>query len=806
MNAGRRAERLLVDGPTEIDLSDDPELLALTSNIDGGTVTDLEDGGSEIDFSAVARAPQDDPVANHDANLAKFMDDRTLNSVSDHLVEQIEDDKESRADWEGQLAEGMKLLGIRIEDRQFPFKGASGATDPLLLEAIVRWTANANAELMPAAGPVKAQIVGASDTRREDKARRGKDWMNLYLTTLAPEYYPEFKQMLWWLGFAGSTFKKVYQDPLLRRPISPFIRADNFLVNYNATNLHNCARMTELSTFSRRQVVGLQMSGYWRDIDLSDTSPTGQQTIMESAIDQATGVSDQNTSALFNGDEDFKFYESNVDLDLKGFEHSIEGSMTPSGFPLPYRVTIERESKKIVAIYRNWKKSDPTFLRMLQYVHYKLLDGPGFYGLGYAHLLGNQAKAATSLTRQIIDGNTLNMFPGGFKQKGLRIEENSQMIGPCMWVEIDTAGQPINQAFSAMPYKEVSPVSLATLQSIQQGAKNLASNAEIAVGEGRQDAPVGTTIALMEAANKIQTQMVKSGHLALREEFKIFKSLFGRYLPETPYPFPVRGGMSVIMRTDFSDEIDFIPVSDPNITSSSQRLVMAQADLTMAQGAPPGMLNIQQAYRQVFEAMGKTDEQINLLMPPPQQAMPLDPLTENMNAIMKQPLRAGLEQDHEAHIQVHSILAEDPAMQAHIGEHVAMKMRVDVQRVLGIQLPPMGQQLPPEIENQIAVMVAQAMKVLEAERGGPEPTAAQIAMRDLAIKESKVQVEKYLGEKKVEEGAFKTQMTFEAKAADRKSREEIELVRAAANIADNQNPDVSYVRDVVKEGREQSGV
>lgn len=798
MNPGRRAALLDDSGPTEIDLSGDPEVMSMLQEINGASIEDTEDGGSIVDFSSAP--PDSDPIRDFDANLANHMSERDLNSVAEKLVEAVKEDIESRQDWESQLAEGMKLLGLKIEDRQFPFKGASGAVDPLLMEAILRGQANANAELIPPGGPVKSQVVGASSTQRNDKATRVKDWMNLYLTDLAPEYYPEFSHMLFWWYFAGSAFKKVYQHPLLRRPVSPFLRADQLVVSYDTRSMFDCPRLTHISEMSRRQVRSLQLTGYWRDFDLIDSSPDDQQTTLESAIDQASGVYNPNGNSLYNGDETFKFYECHVDLDLRGFEHRIEGASVPSGLPLNYRISLDPDTMKVAAIYRNWREGDPAFLKKQQFIHYKLLQGPGFYGLGMCHILGNSTKAATSLTRQIIDNNTLNMFPGGLKQKGLRIEENSLMIGPCQFVEIDTAGQPINQAFMPMPYKEVSPVSLSTLQHIQENGRRLSGATEIAVGDGRQDAPVGTTIALMEAANKIESQMIKSGHQSMRQELKLFKELFRESLPNAPYPFPVRGGMSTIMRTDFSDEVDIIPVSDPNITSSSQRLVMAQGKLTMGLQAPPGTHDISMLYRQVYEAMGMPDDQINQIMPPPQQAKPEDPLSENQKALMGGQLKAGLEQDHEAHIEVHKALGEMPQMQAHIAEHLALKMRVDVQRVLGMPLPPPGQQLPPEIENQIAILTAQAMRVLEMERGGPEPTAAQIAMQDLQIKAQKVRQDMEIAKQKVALGAFQSQLKNQEKDEDRKMKWDIEVLRASANTADNMNPPIEYVRKVIQEG------
>lgn len=796
MKATRRGDiqspMVLSDGSAEVELDDD----SISSMLGQSALTENADGSAEVDFSPVSASAIADPNT-HDANLAEFMSDSALGQLADDIIQKVTDDDESRADWKGQLSEGMRLLGLKMEDRQFPFKGASGAVSPMMLEAIVRTMAEANSELIPPQGPVKTQLFGSTSDERDDKAARVKDFMNLYLTKWAPEYYPDFAQMLFWWGFAGSTFKKVYQDPLKRRPVSPYIRADDFIVSYNTSDLFSCPRMTQRSMMSRRQVRSLQLSGLWLDEPLGDGTVMQDDDIVQMAADSAAGV----VKPSYSGDEEYEIYETHLDIDLKDFEHYIEGSNIPSGLPIPYRVSIDKRNNKIFAIRRAWNEGDMSFERDLNFVHYKLIQGPGFYGLGYCHLLGQQTKTSTALIRQAIDTNTLNMFPGGFKAKGMRFEENSLMIGPCQFIELDTGGVPINQAFSAFPYKEFNPATLGLLQYVDEGARNLASTAEVATGEGRQDAPVGTTVALMEAAKKVQSQMIKSGHQALGQELQLFKKQFGLYLPEEPYPFPVRGGMSHIMRADFSDDVDVIPVSDPNITSSAQRLVLAQATLQMATSAPPGTHDLTAAYRQVYEAMGKTADQIQQIMPPPQQAQPLDPLSENMNALMNMPITAGLAQDHDAHIAVHQALQEIPSMQAHMAQHMAMKMRVQVERILGIQLPPPGAQLPPDVENQIAVLTAQAMKQLQDEAGGQEPTAGQIAMEDLRIKAADVAAKVQEAKDKQMLGKYQTDMKMRMNQENLRSKEGIELLRAAANTADNQTPDIPYIKQVLDLGK-----
>lgn len=781
--------------PIELDLGDEGDDEPVVNN--GVSSQEMDDGGVELNFDPQVGADMD-PSKQHDINLATFLDPMTRNELAARVIQLVKDDKDSRAEWEGTLADGLKLLGTKFEDRTFPFKGASGVTDPMMMEAVVKWVADSYGELLPAGGPVKTKVAGMASEALDAQASRVKEWMNLYLTDLAPEYYPDYLNMLFWLGLAGSTFKKVYPDPISGRPLAPYIRPDHFIVNYDAKDIFSCQRMTHVSVASKAEMRSLQLAGVWLETGVTAPQDTEyQNSILQQEVDSNAGTQRTQTA----DPESYDIYETHMAIDLKGFEHKIsglDGSNNPSGLPLPYRITIDVQNVKILSIYRNWKEGDPTYERVQMFVHYKLMPGAGFYGYGYAHVLGGSTKAATAIRRQIIDASTLNMFPGGLRQRGMRMEDNNLMIGPCQFIEIDTGGMPIQQAIMPMPYKEPSQVSLAMLQETYQAGERLSSTTEIATGDGSQNAPVGTTLALLEAAMKVTSMMVKAAHQSFRQELKLIAALFGKSLPDTPYPFQVRGGQMTIMRADFSDQIDIIPVSDPNITSSSQRIIVAQTKLQMALQAPQ-IHDLKAAYRQMYVAMSVPEEEIGALLPPQQQAVPMDPLSENMAAVQGAPLKAGLMQDHEAHIAVHKQLASLPNMQAHIAEHIALNMRVQVEQKLGIQLPPAGAQLPPQVENQIAMLVAKAMQMI-TEPNGPEPSQTQLALMDLQTKAKKVEQQYQVDMGKLQLGAMKQRMTQQDKDADRESREKIEEIRAAANIADNQTPPPPYVKSIMDLG------
>ena len=754
------------EGPVDVELDDDG-----VEMVDGAEMTETDDGGVEINFDPEMEGPE---TPEHDSNLANYMKDMDLNGLAETLLTGVAEDRESRGEWETTMTEGIKLLGLKLEDRSTPFKGACGVFDPLMAEAVVRWQAVAMSEMLPASGPVKTQIVGVADEKLEAQASRVQEFMNLYLTDIAQEFYEEFDQMLFWLALVGSTFKKTYQDRILGRPVSRFVTPDNFIVSYNTTDLATSQRFCHITPMSKRNFRLAQLSGTYRDIDIGDPElEVPSQTPIQAEVDGIQGV-----EPGAEGVEEYRVYEVYADLNLKGFENE-------DGIPLPYIVSIDENTRKVLSIYRNYAENDPTFQRQEYFTHYKFMPGLGFYGLGYSHLLGNSAKTATSVRRQLIDAGTLNNFPGGLRVKGMRIEDNNLGIGPTEFREIDTGGLPIQNAIMPMPYKEPSEVSLALLKETYEGARNLANTAEIAVGEGRQDAPVGTTVALMEAATRLQSATLKRVHKAFNRELKLIAKLFGKYLPDTPYPFPVRGGMAAIMRQDFSESIDVIPTSDPNVASSAQRLMRAEALLRFAT-QQPDKHNMREAYRQMYAEMGISPEKIDLiLLPDPQEAKPLDPLTENQNAIMGIPLKAALYQDHDAHIASHAPIASDnPALQAHINEHLALKMRVQVEQMIGQPLPPPGQPMPPEIENQIAIAVARAMQQL-APQYKPQPEQPdpyiEIEREKIAQKKEKTVIDAQSREKVAE-------ITAASEMADTAARERTATLRVFADLADNPAP------------------
>lgn len=669
--------------------------------VDGAMVTELEDGGVDIDLSPMMESLSSVPFEVHDANLAEHLDDTRLSEIAGTLMTGVMRDRESRADWETMLAKGIELMGLKIEERSTPFDGACGIYDPLMAEAVVRWQSTAMAELFPAAGPVKTQITGVPNSNLEAQASRVQDWMNLYLTRLAPEYIEEKDQMMMWLPLMGSTFSKPYQDPILKRPVSRFKTPYQVIVPYGAVDLETCSRYACIEPMTQRQMKAFMLAGVYREIELDEPVLDMHGNEIKEAADESQGVAPGIDTA-----EEYEVYEVYADLDLD--EHD-------EGLPLPYIVSIERVTQEVLSIRRNWREGDEEYSRKRGLIHWRFMPGFGFYGIGYAHLLGNSAMAATMGERNLIDAATLKNFPGGVRVKGMRIEDNNFTIAPGEFKEIDTGGQPIQNAFMPLPYGGADPTLAAMIGNVRDGARGLANTTEISVGEGRQDAPVGTTVALMEAANLVKSGTIKRAFRSLSKELKVIADLFGEYLGDEPYPFPVKGGQQSIMKADFVTNVDVIPVADPNVVSSTQRMVRAEGLVRMAQQFPQ-VHDIRATLANYYQEIGLDPDRVQAILPAPQQApqaRPLDPLTENMNVLVGKPVVAGDYQDHDAHIASHMPVAENnPALQAHINEHLAFKMRQQVQLIIGQPLPPMGTPLPPQIENQIAVMVAQAMQQL----------------------------------------------------------------------------------------------
>lgn len=758
---------------------------------DGGFIVEAPDGSAVINLD-----PQDSEAAPgeflngpHDQNLAEVLPESVLNRIGADIIAAINEDIRSRSEWENQVAEGIRYLGLKIEDRTKPFKGASGVFSPILLQACIRLQATAGGEMLPAGGPCKTEIIGAADDDALLRAQRVKQFMNLYLTEMAPEFYDDYDTMLWWWTIEGSAFKKVYFDPILARPVSPFISARDIIVPYKASSLTTAARITHRLRMSEREIKMQQLKGVYLDTvtltDPTDTHSYDNNKIIQQAVDTAIGVAPTQAEI----DKWYTVYETHLNLDIEGAEHTApnaEGVVEETGLAMPYRVTVEENTQKVLAIYKNWDERDTSYQRKEWFVHYPFVPGMGFYGLGYAHILGNSTRGATALARQSIDAATLAMMPSGLRAKGGREPDNNITVAPLEFALIETGGQPIGNQVMPLPFKGVDPATISLLQEINKSADNLSSATEIAVGEGRQDAPVGTTIALLEAATRVEGRILKRCHTAMKRELRMIAALFGEHLPEEPYPFEVPGGQGVIMRADFQGHVDVIPVSDPNIASGAQRLVRAQAMLQMAMQAPQ-IHDMREAYFQMYLQMGLDEERIAKLMPPPQQAVPMDPLSENQAVMMNKPVVAAIWQQHSAHVQVHQALMQVPAMAAHIAEHLAMESRVQIETMLNIKLPPAGTQLPPDIQNQIAMLTAQAMQHLQAQAAASAPGGAadpQLSVAQQAIQVQAMDLQRKFLEQQQQAAAqvYAANQKSEAAALDRQSRIQVANIRAAAQL------------------------
>ena len=721
-----------------------------------------QDGLLTIDLDP-PQDPAGDPT-NHDANLAEHIDDSSLSKLAGELKAQIDADKTSRTEWEDGYVQGMTLLGLKVTDRTFPFKGACGVFDSTMLDATIRWQATARGEFLPNAGPVKTRVVGDEDDEVSARADRVQAWMNYYLTRGAPEYYPDRDQMFFWLPVVGSMFTKTYNDPILGRPTQPYITPDKLVVNFAATSLATASRITHLIDMSKRDVMLRQMGGYWKNVDLGAAPSTTERSQTQRKVSEIEG----RQPSIADGDYEYRIVECHADIDLEsyleGAAYKSLNSTTEGGLPLPYIITFDLETLKVLCIKRNWKEGDERRDRRKFFTHHKFLPGLGFYGLGYSHVLASPAKTLTAIQRQIVDAGTLKLFPGGLRAKGMRIEGSTIAIGPMEFMEIDLGGATrIQDAIMPLPYEGADANSIQFFQMLSDRTKTLANTTEIAVGEGRQDAPVGTTVALLEAAMRPQSGINKRVHESLTEEFALLAALFGEVLPEQPYPFPVEGGEKTIMRADFDGRIDVIPVSDPNVSSSAQRMMRAEVVQRFA-ATDPDLYNKYEAHKRMLTEMGIRDVD-TLLKPPPEPAQPMDPLTENVAAMKGQPLTVGPEQDDDSHIIVHGALlalppgpppapntppTPNPATvmgQLHIAEHKASRARKTAFEILGIpQAPPPNTPLPPEIENVVAKVAAEQAQMdqqnaaaMQAEAQGQMAQAMQMdASAKLAAVKGKI--------------------------------------------------------------------
>ena len=661
-------------------------------------------------------------------NLAEFLDSSTLSEISSQVLTNFQNDLDSREDWYETFKDGLELLGIQNDPRSEPFEGASGVYHPLLAEAVTHFQAQAYKELLPANGPVDTKVMGASSDPKAMQANRVKDFMNYQLLYKMEEYDPEMDQMLFFLPLAGSAFKKCYFDPAIGRIVSRFIKAEDLVVPYSATDLHTSPRITHRMSMTENDLLKLQLSGFYVDTDMNTPMYGGDNDSVQSKIDEIDGVTR-------TGDQhDFTLLECHTELDIEGFEHT-DSEGEPTGLALPYIVTVCKDTNDVLAIRRNYVETDPMRKKVEYFTHFKFLPGLGFYGFGLIHMIGGVTKSATAILRQLIDAGTLANLPAGFKARGLNIQRSDDPVQPGEWRDVDTPGGTIRDAFMPLPYKEPSPTLANLLGLLVESGQRFASVMEQNTGDGNSQAPVGTTVALLEKGQKVISSIHKRMHYAQRTEFKILKRLFGEYLPPE-YPYQVQGAQQTVFAEDFNNSVDVIPVCDPNIFSTTQRIILAQTQLQMAQSAPQ-LHNMKEAFRKMYIALNIKD--IDDILIPDIPPAPKDPVQENMDAAMGMPLKAFIQQNHDAHIQAHMAFMQSPqiqqnpqamaALQAHIQEHIALKYRIQVEEMLaqqGIQLPqagPDGQmpQLPPEAESQIAIAAAQATQQIT----GQEQALAQ---------------------------------------------------------------------------------
>ena len=678
-----------------------------------------EDGGATIDFEPGAiNIPG---TENHFDNLADLLPDDILEPIGNELRGNYNDYKMSRKDWEQAYTSGLDLLGFKYENRTEPFQGSSGATHPVLAEAVTQFQAMAYKELLPSDGPVRTQILGAVNPMKEQQAQRVKDFMNYQIMDQMQEYEPEFDQMLFHLPLAGSAFKKVYYDDLLGRAVSKFVPADDLIVPYTATSLDDAEAIIHRIKISGNDLRKQQVVGFYKDIEL------GQPADIENKLEQKEREL-EGTRKSGRPDDMYTLLECHVNLDLEGFE-DMGPDGQPTGIKLPYIVTIDETSSKILSIRRNYKAEDPKKNKTQYFVHFKFLPGLGFYGFGLIHMIGGLSRTATSALRQLLDAGTLSNLPAGFKQRGVRVRDEAAPIQPGEFKDVDAPGGSLRDAFYPLPYKEPSQTLLQLMGIVVQAGQRFASISEMQVGEGNSNAAVGTTIALLERGSKVMSAIHKRLYTALKQEFKLLGKVIATYLPPN-YPYDVVGGQRQIKQLDFDDRVDILPVADPNIFSMSQRITLAQTELQLATSSPQ-IHNLYAVYRNMYNALGVKN--IDQILPPPPPPAPKDPSLEHIDAMAAKPFQAFTGQDHRAHITSHlnfmstNMVRNNPAIMAsiqknileHISlmaqEQVQLEFREQMQQMMMMQQqaqmnPQIGQQIQmitQKIESRKAILIAE---------------------------------------------------------------------------------------------------
>ncbi len=743
----------------EIEIPDSQTPLVMSSDIDGGSEIEIiteDDGSVIVDFD-----PQDERGSGDDfyMNLAEEMPDRELSAIASDLLDQFEANKSGRQDWEETYANGLELLGFSYEEREQPFRGASGVTHPLLAEAATQFQAQAFNELLPATGPVKTLSLGKETRAKKDQATRVQQFMNYYITNVMEDYTPDMDQMLFYLPLAGSTFKKVYYDETLGRAVSKFIPAENLVVPYETSDLDTCPNITQVVRMSLNDLRKKQYAGQYLDIDVLPNQ--GEMDSVKKEINYVDGMEPSQI------DYDCTLLEVHADLEIEGYEE-LDSDGEATGIKVPYLVTISQDNGQILAIRRNYREEDELKRKIQYFVHYKFLPGFGFYGLGLIHTIGGLSRTATSALRQLIDAGTLSNLPAGFKARGLRIRDDDEPLQPGEFRDVDAPGGAIRDSLMPLPFKGPDQTLYQLLGFVVQAGQRFATITDLKVGDGNQQAAVGTTIAMLEQGSRVMSAVHKRLHYAMRIEFKILARVMGESLP-AEYPYAVVGEDASIMAEDFDDRVDIVPVSNPNVFSQAQRIALAQSKLQLASAAPE-MHNMHEVYRDMYEAMGVTD--LDRIMKATPDPRPTDPAQENINALDMLELEAFEGQDHQAHIMAHLIfggtpmVAQMPAiaitLQKHVMEHVKLAAREQaavayMQKVTQKQGQPASPEEMLEVEALTAQFVAQGMQQLKeisqqlagAGQEGPDPLIA-LKEQELQLKAQSEQADAQLDQSKVQ--------------------------------------------------------
>ena len=752
-------------------------------------------------------------------NLADSLEDRELYTIATELVSSYEDDLDSRDDWFQTYVDGLDLLGINSDSRSQPFIGASGVHHPILAEAVTQFQAQAYKEMLPAGGPVDTEVLGITDDSKLEKANRVKNFMNYQITYKMEEYDPEMDQLLFYLPLAGSAFKKVYYDPAVGRAVARFVKSEDLVVPYYAVDLLTSPRITHVIHMTENELRKLQVSGFYRDVEMHSPESSAQTTDVDAKIDELQGL----TRTI--SDEEFTLLEIHVDLDIEGYADTDENG-EETGLGLPYIVTICKDNNEILSIRPNYDEKDPMRKKIEHFTHYKFLPGLGFYGFGLIHMMGGLTKSVTAILRQLIDAGTLANLPAGFKSRGLNIQKHDDPLQPGEWRDVDAPGGKLQDSFLPLPYKEPSATLTTLLGGLVDSGKRFAATVENPTGDGNSEAPVGTTVALLEKGQKVMSAIHKRLHYAQRTEFKILKRVFGEFLP-SEYPYQVQGASQNVFKQDFDSSVDVIPVSDPNIFSMTQRITLAQTQLQMAQAAPE-LHDLREAYRKMYIALNIKD--IDSVLPPEEEVPPRDPISEQQAVLTGNPIKAFDFQNHEAYIASHSAFLQNPMVQqnpkalqaigANIQEHQAMLYRIQIEQAMGQPLPPIDQPMPPEVMNQIAMMATQATQQVTGQAQALAK-AQEMAQRDpqREMFEAQLQLEKEQLAQKAQDDMRDAEVTLtkaeldaqikrekieaDLKVQDTKSAIELQELEQKSKVDAEKN--YTELVKVVRETRNQNG-